>query len=155
MIQFQVLGVFSIFNHAYQVQVYCLTGSLMATGCQDVYSEENCTCPICLEKSPKRLPCLNTFCDLCIQEFLSATEASGDFKPLNYLCPICRAGIFVIKPEIPLSQWVSLLPDIQIGSTMEKSEKKDNENDCDTCSRQNIRSEAKLWCQLRLQGFFL
>lgn len=30
---------------------------------------------------------------------------------------------------------------------MEKSEKKDNENDCDTCSRQNIRSEAKFWCQ--------
>lgn len=109
----------------------------------------------CLEKSPKRLPFLNTFCDLCIQEFLSAAEASGDFKPLNYLCPICRAGIFVIKPEILLSRWVSLLPDIQIGSTMEKSEKKDNENDCDTCSRQNIRSEAKFWCQLRLQGFFL
>ncbi|CAG2192893.1 unnamed protein product [Mytilus edulis] len=121
----------------------------MATGGQDIYSEENCTCPICLEilKSPKRLPCLHTFCELCIQEFLSATEASGDFKPSNYVCPICRVVIFVIKPEIPLSRWVSLLPDIQIGSTMEESGKKDNENECDTCSRQNIRSEANLWCQ--------
>ncbi|XP_063397767.1 E3 ubiquitin-protein ligase TRIM45-like [Mytilus trossulus] len=121
----------------------------MATGGQIIYSEENCTCSICLEKlkSPKRLPCLHTFCDLCIQEFLSATEPSVDFNPSDYLCPICRAVLFVIKPEIPLSRWVSLLPDIQIGSTMEKSEKKDNENECNTCSRQNIRSEAKFWCQ--------
>lgn len=53
----------------------------------------------------------------------------------------------MIKQEIPLSRWVSLLPDIQISSSMEESGKKDNENECDTCSRQNIRSEAKFWCQ--------
>ncbi|CAC5410363.1 TRIM56 [Mytilus coruscus] len=112
-------------------------------------TEEKCTCPICLEilKSPKRLPCLHTFCELCIQEFLSSTELSGDGESSNYLCPICRALIFSIKPKIPFSQWVSLLPNIQISSTMEESEKKENENECDTCSRQNIRSEAKLWCQ--------
>ncbi|XP_076457201.1 uncharacterized protein LOC143291260 [Babylonia areolata] len=54
--------------------------------------EEHLTCSICYNvfKSPKALPCLHTFCEHCIREYVVSRgfETSGEFP-----CPICQAKV--------------------------------------------------------------
>lgn len=54
--------------------------------------EDHLTCTICFNPftSPKALPCLHTFCEGCIRDFVTGRgfEAQGQFP-----CPVCRANI--------------------------------------------------------------
>lgn len=58
--------------------------------------EDHLTCTICynLFTRPKALPCLHTFCEHCLREYVSSRgyETDGEFP-----CPICRKTI-----QIPL-----------------------------------------------------
>ncbi|KAL3853324.1 hypothetical protein ACJMK2_016872 [Sinanodonta woodiana] len=48
-------------------------------------------CPLCLEpfKSPKSLPCMHTFCEMCIYKYMSDLTRNGT-QPGTILCPVCR-----------------------------------------------------------------
>ena len=54
--------------------------------------EDHLTCTICFNSftAPKALPCLHTFCEGCIRDYVSGRgyEAQGQFP-----CPVCRADI--------------------------------------------------------------
>lgn len=54
--------------------------------------EDHLTCTICFNpfSAPKALPCLHTFCEGCIRDYVTGRgfEAQGQFP-----CPVCRADI--------------------------------------------------------------
>lgn len=54
--------------------------------------EEHLTCTICFNvfTTPKALPCLHTFCERCLRDYVVSRgyEPSGEFP-----CPICRATV--------------------------------------------------------------
>ena len=50
------------------------------------------TCPICLEdfKTPKCLPCLHSFCEMCIRQHMTDSIIDG-IVPNDFYCPVCKA----------------------------------------------------------------
>ena len=51
------------------------------------------TCPICLGlyKSPKILPCIHSFCNSCLNEYIKRTHTVS-YTYASFECPICRAS---------------------------------------------------------------
>lgn len=83
--------------------------------------EDHLTCTICFNTftSPKALPCLHTFCEGCIRDFVTGRgyENQGQFP-----CPVCRA-------EIPIPPGgVAAFPDnhlvASLSDTVESPKKK-------------------------------
>ncbi|XP_052085188.1 tripartite motif-containing protein 2-like [Mytilus californianus] len=58
------------------------------------------TCSICLEtyKTPKYLPCLHTFCKLCIHTYIQSVKVGKEEDDL-LTCSICLQTYIVIKEE--------------------------------------------------------
>ncbi|XP_063416462.1 E3 ubiquitin-protein ligase TRIM33-like [Mytilus trossulus] len=105
-------------------------------------------CPICLEtlKSPKSLPCLHTFCETCIGEFILSTEQRAEQKLSNYRCPICRTVVTPNNPGDEASQWAASLPhNFKISSLMDNSKRV--KRNCHLCKRRDKISEATQWCR--------
>ncbi|KAL3887968.1 hypothetical protein ACJMK2_000353 [Sinanodonta woodiana] len=66
----------------------------MASSREDTNSEETQNCSICLcdFKIPRQLPCMHTFCEKCLQDYISSREET--VKILNKIeCPICRQAV--------------------------------------------------------------
>ncbi|CAC5423318.1 TRIM56 [Mytilus coruscus] len=120
----------------------------MATA-EQINEQDAFTCPICLEtlKSPKSLPCLHTFCETCICEFILSTEQrTTEQKFSSYPCPVCRTVVKPTNPEDETSQWAASLPyNLKFSALMDNS--KSVKQECHLCKRQNKISEAKRWCR--------
>ncbi|WAR26411.1 TRIM3-like protein [Mya arenaria] len=72
-------------------------------------------CSICLEKfqQPRALPCLHTFCHLCLQEFIDTSARKGNLSS-GFECPVCRRETL---PDVKggqdrghHEQWAQLFP---------------------------------------------
>ncbi|XP_063413502.1 uncharacterized protein LOC134695942 [Mytilus trossulus] len=113
-----------------------------------INKQDVCTCPICLEtlKSPKSLPCLHTFCETCIGEFILSTEQRTEQRLSNYPCPVCRTVVTPTNPKDEASQWAASLPNnFTISSLMDNS--KSVKQECHLCQRRDKISEATQWCR--------
>ncbi|XP_076071357.1 uncharacterized protein LOC143042783 [Mytilus galloprovincialis] len=114
---------------------------------EQINEQDAFACPICLEtlKSPKSLPCLHTFCEACIGEFILSTEQRAEQKLSNYPCPVCRTVVTPNNPEDEASQWAALLPhNFTISSLMNNA--KSVKQECHLCKRRDKISEATQWC---------
>ncbi|KAK7486202.1 hypothetical protein BaRGS_00022525 [Batillaria attramentaria] len=63
-------------------------------------------CHICLEtyKRPKTIPCLHSFCEQCLNNYIaSCREVHGSSFP----CPVCKQFVDCPRPDLPRSQWAS------------------------------------------------
>ncbi|XP_052076259.1 tripartite motif-containing protein 45-like [Mytilus californianus] len=106
------------------------------------------TCPICLEKlkSPQSLPCLHTFCELCIGEFILSTERRTGHKLLSYHCPVCRSVVTPTTSDNETSKWAASPPrNLTISSKMDQAES--TKQECHMCKRQNNQNVALHWCR--------
>lgn len=75
--------------------------------------QESFRCPICLERLniPRYLPCLHTFCEVCIQTYMSSTVAQDKENESNVInCPVCRQQVKEPKKEISSEDWAKSLP---------------------------------------------
>lgn len=116
----------------------------------------NCelNCPICLEKFnfPKRLPCLHTFCEPCIQSYVqvqkSVTEEETSASRF-FMCPLCRFKTEL--PDISVTEWTqSKLPtDHLIASLLghKTIDSKLEEVYCEPCTFANEKNLAKYHCR--------
>lgn len=64
-------------------------------------------CPICFEvfTNPRALPCLHTFCQMCLEEYIAATASRGQLNP-SFQCPVCRREISPPSAD-HFSKWAS------------------------------------------------
>ncbi|CAC5396326.1 TRIM56 [Mytilus coruscus] len=108
------------------------------------------TCPICLEtlKSPKSLPCLHNFCEICIGEFILSTERRSGRKLSSYPCPVCKSVVTSTNPENDTLNWVSSLP-----GSLQMGQSESTKQECNMCKKQNISNTATHWCRDCVEAF--
>ncbi|XP_052092434.1 tripartite motif-containing protein 45-like [Mytilus californianus] len=108
------------------------------------------SCPICSEtfKSPKILPCLHTFCEPCIHEFIISTGRKKDNKMSEFACPICRTIVIPLNSDESIEKWTCTLQDNATIATIIALSTGDTTQECHACKRWNEKSDAKFWCKI-------
>ncbi|KAK3600569.1 hypothetical protein CHS0354_003506 [Potamilus streckersoni] len=84
----------------------------MATAIINSDSKDRQKCPICLDvfTLPRQLPCLHSFCEHCLQDYITK-KASSTGKALDqFMCPVSRAVTRPVNKEQPSGEWASLFP---------------------------------------------
>ncbi|CAC5402609.1 unnamed protein product [Mytilus coruscus] len=105
------------------------------------------TCTICLEtfKQPKYLPCLHTFCEICINIYIVSTVKEE--KPEGFKCPVCRRLVPIEDKMGKPDRWARNLPGNHFFVSMiDRRAMKKAEKMCDACSRKNVSQKAITWC---------
>lgn len=108
-------------------------------------------CPICLEKfrNPKYLPCLHTFCELCIESFIdsSISDCVQKKKTISFDCPVCRLAIPSPAKNISANAWAEQLPINHQLLAISESYQKQTEVLCDSCRQNDEEVIATIRCQ--------
>ncbi|XP_048743652.2 uncharacterized protein LOC125657059 [Ostrea edulis] len=107
-------------------------------------------CPICLEevRNPKYLSCFHTFCETCIQTYISSTAARKDNETLKTIeCPVCRKRIEAPNNDIRSEEWALALPQNKLIVSMSVDPKKEEHKFCMFCKRSDKSVIAKHWCK--------
>lgn len=112
--------------------------------------KESFRCPICLERLniPRYLPCLHTFCEVCIQTYISSSttrDKEDDFNVIN--CPVCRQQFQAPQKDISSEGWAKSLPLNKWAWTMTFNPEKDPMKHCMFCKREELTVLAKHWCK--------
>ena len=104
-------------------------------------------CPICFEryKTPKYLPCLHTFCEECIQNFIVSVLSKQKASVGKINCPICRC--VVSKPDgIENEHLGKNLPSNHLIVSIMDSQRFKEHQICNACERENESENASRWC---------
>lgn len=112
-------------------------------------------CPICLEKlsNPKYLPCLHTFCELCIQSFIdsSISDCIVNRRNISFDCPVCRRVNQAPSQNISAKEWAEQLPKNHLLLAIKDSYGKGNNTEskvlCDSCTQNGEQIIATLRCK--------
>ncbi|KAL3887966.1 hypothetical protein ACJMK2_000351 [Sinanodonta woodiana] len=115
----------------------------MACSREDTDSEERHNCPICLceFEIPRQLPCMHSFCEKCLQDYISSREET--VKKLNkILCPICRQAVSPEGKGKSSTIVASMFPiNVIFQSILSDDAKVKVDRSCDSChSAGKIRS---------------
>lgn len=73
-------------------------------------------CPICLEevRIPKYISCLYTFCESCIQTYISSTAKCHESEGLKTIdCPVFRKRINAPRKDISDEEWAFSLSQVK------------------------------------------
>lgn len=112
-------------------------------------------CPICLEKlsNPKYLPCLHTFCELCIQSFIdsSISDCIVNHRKISFDCPVCRHVNQAPSQNISAKEWAEQLPKnhqlLSFKDSYGKANNTESEVFCDSCTQNSEQVIAILRCK--------
>ncbi|KAL3837491.1 hypothetical protein ACJMK2_022844 [Sinanodonta woodiana] len=96
----------------------------MATGGEDcnddiqevtVDSDEfvgDVNCPLCLQEftNPRMLPCMHTFCQHCLSDYILSLDRENreNEKRTHFPCPVCRQEIQPPCPEKSTQEWAAM-----------------------------------------------
>ncbi|XP_056001549.1 uncharacterized protein LOC125656682 [Ostrea edulis] len=106
------------------------------------------SCPICLEsvRTPRCLPCLHTFCESCIQTYISSTAIRKEEEYQSIECPVCRKESRPPAKCMSSEEWATSLPiNYLVNSVSVKSS--ELEKLCVICKKQNKKIAAIHWCK--------
>ncbi|XP_063442912.1 tripartite motif-containing protein 59-like [Mytilus trossulus] len=105
------------------------------------------TCAICLEKLnvPKYLPCLHTFCESCIQTYISSKFEKGHKQSIE--CPICRTNVNTPNETYSSEEWAKGLPlNFLIAGLLQREKVQSPQKHCMICERMEKISDATFVC---------
>ncbi|XP_055998906.1 LOW QUALITY PROTEIN: E3 ubiquitin/ISG15 ligase TRIM25-like [Ostrea edulis] len=107
-------------------------------------------CPICLEevRNPKYFPCFHTFCETCIQTYISSTAARKDNETESHrMGYVCRKRIEAPNNDITSEEWALALTQNKLIVSMSVDPKKEEHKFCMFYKRQDKSVTAKHWCK--------
>ncbi|KAK3611274.1 hypothetical protein CHS0354_004923 [Potamilus streckersoni] len=109
-------------------------------------TEEEPTCPICLGlfNVPRQLPCAHTFCQSCLQSYITS-KATEHGKKGYIECPVCRKTTSNFKQNKPMSEWASFFPADTVIQSLLPSKSRVNRV-CDACNSDGISVTATGFC---------
>ncbi|OWF50517.1 E3 ubiquitin-protein ligase TRIM56-like [Mizuhopecten yessoensis] len=117
------------------------------------HTEDLTVCSICLQTLtiPKYLPCLHTFCELCLQGWIESqvTKSGRNIKQVEFTCPVCRTNTRLPSKATATnkSEWASTFPSNHIiVSLIDKSMIEKQKKSCDPCSVMKKDVQATQWC---------
>ncbi|XP_076110517.1 protein meiotic P26-like [Mytilus galloprovincialis] len=105
------------------------------------------TCAICLEKLnvPKYLPCLHTFCESCIQTYISSKFEKGHKQSIE--CPVCRTNVNTPNENYSSEEWAKGLPlNFLIAGLLQREKIQSPQKHCMVCERMEKKSDAISIC---------
>ncbi|XP_071175403.1 E3 ubiquitin-protein ligase TRIM56-like [Mytilus edulis] len=105
------------------------------------------TCAICLEKLnvPKYLPCLHTFCESCIQTYISSEFEKGHKQIIE--CPVCRTNVNTPNENYSSEEWAKALPlNFLIAGLLQREKVQSPQKHCMVCERMEKKSDAIFIC---------
>ncbi|KAL3890457.1 hypothetical protein ACJMK2_002739 [Sinanodonta woodiana] len=109
-------------------------------------TEEEPTCPICLGlfNVPRQLPCAHTFCQSCLQSYITSKAIEHE-KKRCIECPVCRKTVGHFTENKSTSEWASSFPvDTVIQCIIPTKSKVERE--CDACSSDGSSVTATGFC---------
>ncbi|XP_052680150.1 uncharacterized protein LOC128160887 [Crassostrea angulata] len=112
--------------------------------------KESFRCPICLERLniPRYLPCLHTFCEVCIQTYISSSTTPDEKDDVNvFECPVCRQRVQEPQKGISSDAWAKCFPLNKWAWSMSYNSEKDSMKHCMFCKREELTVLAKHWCK--------
>lgn len=107
-------------------------------------------CPICLEpiKKPKCLPCTHTFCEACLQSYITRASIGKEEAIFEFSCPVCRGVTGCPKQDVPVEEWAKHFPaHAFLNSLNLLMGDKPDDNPCAVCLRDNKQIKAENWCR--------
>ncbi|KAL3890491.1 hypothetical protein ACJMK2_002773 [Sinanodonta woodiana] len=108
-------------------------------------TEDEPTCPICLGlfNVPRQLPCAHTFCQSCLQSYITSKAIEHE-KKRCFECPVCRKTAGHFTENKPTSEWASSFPvDTVIQCMIPKSRV---DRVCDACTSDGSSVTATGFC---------
>ena len=99
--------------------------------------DELLKCPICMDafKEPKMLPCVHTFCQPCLEEYVDGDKATSGKFP----CPLCQNETVIPDDGVaglPGNVFIDILQSIRAAQN-------DAERKCDNCEDGD---QGEAWC---------
>ncbi|KAL3878669.1 hypothetical protein ACJMK2_031000 [Sinanodonta woodiana] len=121
----------------------------MATSIANIHTEEKQNCPICLGEFsiPRQLPCMHSFCEKCLRDYLSS-QAETLQKLDQIKCPICRQDVGISNQGKPTSSMELQFPINLILQSIIGDSKAKVKQPCDACHNAGIASQAHDLCMV-------
>ncbi|KAL3888448.1 hypothetical protein ACJMK2_000819 [Sinanodonta woodiana] len=110
------------------------------------HTEDEPTCPLCigLFNAPRQLPCAHTFCQSCLQSYITSKAKEHETKRCIE-CPVCRQTTGPFRQNKSTSEWASLFPiDTVIQSMLPTKSNVDRV--CDACTSDGSSAIATGFC---------
>ncbi|KAK3579744.1 hypothetical protein CHS0354_002393 [Potamilus streckersoni] len=104
---------------------------------QVVNEPKELICPLCLKnyKTPRILPCVDTFCEECLSAYIHSTRIHNGFA-----CPTCKASIAPPNKGESYKSWTSIFPLNAIAIPLSSADETKSEDYCDRCKAENDNS---------------
>lgn len=121
----------------------------MATEKKLVSKDVVFTCTICLEPivKPRCLPCSHTFCEECLQHFISREAIGREESSFEFKCPICRRVSGCPEQGVPVEEWAKHFPaNLLLNSLTTSLEEQSQDKLCAMCVRDNKHVKAEYLC---------
>lgn len=106
-------------------------------------------CPICLEQiiKPKRLPCSHTFCQTCLQIYITRDAIGKENDSFEFKCPVCRRLTGCPENGIPVEEWAKHFPANSFLASLNISMAENPVDQlCAVCLRNDKQVKAESWC---------
>ncbi|XP_060070012.1 E3 ubiquitin-protein ligase Midline-1-like [Ylistrum balloti] len=108
-------------------------------------------CPICLDQfqHPKALPCLHTFCKICLHTFIQEYAFGTKSTSMIFPCPICRKDTQPADTSVSHTKWAEQFPtNSLVVAILDMKKLKLSNRTCVPCTKKNNHEkEAILWCK--------
>ncbi|XP_061179336.1 E3 ubiquitin-protein ligase TRIM45-like [Saccostrea echinata] len=110
-------------------------------------SQELIICPICFEKftKPRYLPCLHTYCEDCLSDYISSSykEEVGGF-----VCPTCRSfnQVQMLGGTSAKDMAKSFPVNHLITTLLDQHQLEKREVTCQPCAKRGKNESGKFWC---------
>lgn len=122
---------------------------MMATESRTVDKGIVFNCTICLEPivRPKCLPCSHTFCEDCLQRYITRASIGKETENFEFKCPVCRRVTGCPEQGIPIEEWAKNFPANSLLNSLNiLMGEKPNDNMCAACIRDKKQVKAESWC---------
>ena len=94
--------------------------AISATSC-----EKHLICSVCMElfADPRALPCMHTFCQNCLQSYITSMHSKKDIKFFGFECPVCRQITKAPIEGLEVHEWAcNFTPNYAVKGLLEEHE---------------------------------
>ncbi|KAL3836120.1 hypothetical protein ACJMK2_021571 [Sinanodonta woodiana] len=102
-----------------------------------VQESKQLVCPLCLKnfKTPRILPCVDTFCEECLSAYISSARIHNCFA-----CPTCKTSITPPNKGDSYKSWAAIFPLNAIAMPLSCADEAKSEEYCERCKAENDKS---------------
>ncbi|KAK3597054.1 hypothetical protein CHS0354_022057 [Potamilus streckersoni] len=119
-----------------------------------VADSDDINCSICMQelKSPRTLPCMHTFCQHCLSNYIVSLNLEEE-KRTHFPCRVCRQEAKPPYPEKSTTEWAAMFKQSHILISMLSQRKSKVESQCNVCKLEGRSEPITHFCLTCKEGF--